>query len=392
MRGVLEGVKVIELGHWVAVPSACAVLVDWGCEVIKIEDPRRGDPVRNYRSVENIEVGEVNIWFEQMNRGKKSVAVDLSKERGREVVYRMVGDADVFISNFQAHVLKRLGMDYSTLSVINPRLIYVTLSGYGDTGPDKDKPGYDHVAFWARSGVMDRLGGPHPPPLQRPAFGDNIAALALAGVVSAALFARERTGAGQEIHTSLYALGVWALSWDILVALNLGKEIDRIDRRKVRNPLRNIYRTKDGKWMYIIVPDVSRFWDRFCEAIGREDLKGELGVKDNITLVSVIEEALAGKTYKEWEEIFNREGIVFGAVQSPLDVVNDPQAWENRFFTEISEPSHVKMVASPFKFGKSQIRAPSRAPGLGEHTEEILLSLGYTKEDIDKLRGEGVIR
>jgi len=401
MAGILEGVKVVELGHWVAIPSACAILSDWGAEVIKIEDPGGGDALRGMRSLEGVTMEPVHFVWELCNRNKKSLAVDLRREEGREVVYRLVKEADVFLSNFQPAVLERFRMDYTSLSRINPGLVYGVLTGYGRAGPDREKPGYDYSAFWARSGIMDKIGEPEsPPPPQRPGLGDNTTAMLVAGAVAAALFHKQRTGKGQELHFSLFNTAVWALSIDIQVALAKGVEIPKTDRRRVKNPLWNTYRTGDGRWLQFVMIQSDRFWPRFCRAIGKPELENdprfnsqEARERNCEELISIISRVIQSRTLEEWERILTEHELIFSRVQSVSEVIADPQARENEFFAEVEHPvtGRLRLVASPVKFSQNPPQVRSRAPELGEHTEEILLGLGYSWEDIARLKESEVI-
>ncbi len=402
MPGALEGIRVLELGHWVAVPSAAAILADWGAEVIKVEEPAAGDAMRGFRSVEGVSVGEVHFWFEQVNRNKKGVALDLRQEPGRQVLYRLVKNSDVLVSNFQVPVLERFGLDYATLSRLNPRLVYAVLTGYGREGPERDKPGYDYSAFWARGGLMSKIGEPDsPPPPQRPGMGDNVTSMLIAGAISAALLARERTGVGQELDLSLFNTAVWVLSMDIETALFAGAEVPKTDRRRARNPLWNTYKTRDGQWLQLVMLQSDRFWSPFCQAIGHHDLEHDpqfdssLHREENCAaLVSILEEVIASGDCAHWEEPFTQHQLIFSRVQSVTDVTQDPQAVANQFFPQVPHPvcGQLKLVASPVKFSgtPAEVRAP--APELGQHTEEVLLEVGgYTWDELAKLKDKGTI-
>jgi len=399
----MEGIKVVELGHWVVMPSAAAILGDWGADVIKVEDPWVGDGVRGVNSIEGIPLGNgVHYLFEVMNRNKRSVGINLRQERGREAMNKLLEGADVFLSNFQPQVLARYGLDYETVAKLNPRLIYGVLTGYGEKGPDKDKPGYDYAAFWARSGLMRKIGPPDaPPPPQRSGMGDNISSLCVVSGTLAGLFARERTGKGQEVSFSLYNTGVWALQHDIQMPLVTGQEIPNTDRRNVSNPLWNTYQTKDDRWMQLVMVQSDRFWSPFCRTLGlahlEKDPRFESHIKreeNNEELIRIISEEMGNRPLEEWEELFEKNELVSSRVQSPMDVVNDPQAIENDFFTEFDHPvvGPLKLVASPVKFNgqKPPIRLP--APEVGQHTEEVLLELGYSWEDIAGLKDLGAIQ
>jgi crotonobetainyl-CoA:carnitine CoA-transferase CaiB-like acyl-CoA transferase len=334
MAGALQGIKVVELGHWVAVPCACAILSDWGAEVIKIEDPGVGDSLRGIKSIEGIPMqGPIVPVFEVLNRGKRGLGVNLRIEQGRQIVYRMVEQCDVFVSNFQSRVLDRLHMDYETLIQRNPKLIYATLTGYGEKGNDSEKPGYDYTAFWSRGGLMSKLGAPAGvPPSHRPGIGDSITSMCITSGILGALLARERTGKGQKVAFSLYQTAVWAINQDIQVALYKKEEIPNIDRLKVTNPIWNSYQTSDGRWMQLAMMQSERYWPEFCRAIGQPELQNdprfnsdENRQKNNELLISIITEVFAGKTLREWIDILDSHGLVSSMAQTISEITNDRQ-------------------------------------------------------------------
>jgi len=403
MAGALEGIKVVELGHWVAVPCACAILSDWGAEVIKIEDPGVGDSLRGIKSTEGIPQKGRFIMpvFEVLNRGKRGLGVNLRTDQGRQIVYRLVEHCDVFASNLQSRALDKLGMDYGTLNQLNPKLVYATLTGYGEAGADKDKPGYDYTAFWARGGLMSKLGAPAGvPPSHRPGIGDSITSMWIASGILAALLARERTGKGQKVTFSLYQTAVWVLNQDIQVALYRREEIPNIDRRKAKNPIWNSYQTSDGRWMQLAMMQSERFWPDFCKAIGHPELQNdgrfnsdEKRELNNELLIAIINEVFARKTLREWIDILDRHGLVSSKAQTVSEITDDPQAIANDFFVKLDHPNEgeIRLVASPVKFSDTEATVKGPAPEVGQHTEEILLEAGYTWDDITRLKDEGAI-
>src|SRR6185369_533426 len=273
MSGPLVGVRVLELGIWVAVPSAAAVLADWGARVVKIEPPD-GDPLRGLAATGLVPYQpDVNPAFQLDNRGKRSVTLDLRTPEGRDVAHALVRKADVFLSNLRRQKLVGLGMDADTLRAVNPRLVYAGLTGYGTEGPERDRAAFDYAAFWARAGIMASLGEPEgPPPTQRPGMGDHMTGLGMAGAIAAALLARERTETGQELRMSLFHAGLWMLGSDVQVALATGYCHTPGGRKAAPNPLFNFYPTKDGRWLHLIMLQPDRHWRQFCEALGLTEL------------------------------------------------------------------------------------------------------------------------
>ena len=400
MSGILEGVKVISMGQIVAIPAASSVMADWGAEVIKLE-PLTGEMHRGQRTNQGVDTtGQVNWSIQVLNRNSRGLAVDLKQEAGKEIVYKLVRNADIFMSNYERNSVRRLGFDYGTLSKLNPRLIYGFVSGYGPVGPDKDERGYDFTAGWARSGMMYMIGEPGTPPApQRAGMIDSAAGAHLVSGICAALLQRERTGKGQEIEVSLYHTAAWALALDIQPALG-GRIPMKHDRTKATNPIWNSYRTKDDRWFWLAMLQPDPAWPGFCRAIGKPELQNdpefnsiETRRQNAVELVRIIEGVLASKTMAEWEELFREHNCIYGRVQSPLEVTTDPQAIAAGFFADVdySGAGTIKILTSPVLFdGKvAPIKAP--APELGQHNEEILLELGYTWDDIGGLKERKVI-
>jgi crotonobetainyl-CoA:carnitine CoA-transferase CaiB-like acyl-CoA transferase len=398
--GPLQGVKVVEMGIWVAAPAASAVLADWGADVIKIENPAGGDPIRALMAMGLPFELPINPTFELDNRNKRSMAVDVQTPEGRDVVVGLLRDADVFVTNLRAGALARLGLSYDDVRAANPRLIYAGLSGYGRRGPEKDRAAFDYAAFWARPGAMASLGEPGgPPPTQRPAMGDHMAGLSLAGAVSAALYRRHETGEGQEIHLSLYQMGLWMMATDLETCLVTGFAYTPTGRA-VPNPLWNHYQAQDGKWFHLVMLQPDRYWTRFCQAIEREDLTTddrfaslvERG-KHSAELIALFDDLFATRPLAQWGEVFDRHDLVWAPVQSIADVVQDPQARALGAFGTISHRSgtDVEIVRTPVEFGDAPPAITSGAPELGEHTEQVLLEHGYTWEQIAALKDRGAI-
>lgn len=402
MAGILEGIKIIDMGHFVAVPSAGAVFADWGADVLKVE-PLTGEPQRAVVTITatvQMEGGGVGWRFEVHNRNKKSLAVDLTRESGREILYKLVKRSDVFMSNYEIGSLKRLKMDYATLSKLNPGLIYAVLTGYGTVGPDKDERGFDFTAAWARSGIQYLLREPgSPPPQQRGGMMDRTVGMHMVAGILAALVHRDRTGEGQELEFSLYHSAVWTLAADLQVALG-GQPLIIHDRTKARSPLVNTYRSQDGQWFQLAMLQADLHWSGFCRAIERPELENDPRFNTLETravnceeLVRILDEIFAARTMQEWARRFRENGCIYGRIQTPEEVLTDPQAIANDFFAEIEHPAvgKTKLVTTPVKFRQNPASVRTAAPEVGQHTEEILLDLGYEWDDIARLKEERAI-
>lgn len=403
MPGVLEGIKVVDMGHVVAVPSAAAMLADWGAEVIKVE-PVFGDllrgAVRSGGVDRVIKLGgvELNWPVELHNRNKKGIAVDLKKEAGRDILYKLVKGADVFMSNYEVNALEGIKMDYATLSQVNPRLVYAVITGFGTVGPDKEARAFDNAA-WARSGMQYLIGEPgSPPPTDRLGMMDRTASVPLVAGILGAIIHRDRTGKGQQLETSLYQAAVWILAIDIQAVL-VGPPLPKIDRTKAPSPLWNSYRTKDGRWFQMVMSR-EEYWPDFCRAIERPELENDPRFNNLETreenceeLIRMLDGIFASRTMEEWDRKFKENNCIYGKVQTPLEVTTDPQALANEFFAEVDYPSggKMKMVNTPVKFHQDPASIRTPAPQVGQHTEEILLELGYSWDDIVRLKDEAVI-
>lgn len=399
-RGPLQGIKVVEMGIWVAGPACAAVLGDWGANVIKIENPAGGDPVRALLALGFPIVPPVNPALEVDNRNKRSVTADIHTPEGRAIVRRLIAGADVFVSNLRPAALARAGLSYADVKPENPRLIYAALTGYGLDGPDKDRAAFDYAAFWARSGAMATLGEPDgPPPTQRPAMGDHPAGLSLAGAVCAALYHRERTGEGQHLHLSLFQAGLWMMATDIQLCLVTGLAPSPTGRM-VPNPLWNHYRAGDGRWFHLVMLQADRYWPQFCAAIERPDLSTDPRFTDVFSraqnagaLIELLDGIFATRPRAEWAPRFDAHDLVWAPVQTVSEVVEDPQARALDAFATVPHRTgeDIKVVRSPVEFSATPGSIRRAAPELGEHTEEVLLEHGYTWEDIAALKEKGAI-
>jgi crotonobetainyl-CoA:carnitine CoA-transferase CaiB-like acyl-CoA transferase len=385
MSGPLEGIKVVELGVWVAGPAAGGILADWGAEVIKIEPPQ-GDPARIFGKMLGGDL-PFNPPFELDNRSKRSIVLDLREDDAKEVAAQLLAEADVFITNVRPAGLARIGLGVDEVLAANPRLVYGLITGYGTDGPEADRPAYDIAAFWARAGLADTLSPPDGPlPFQRGGMGDHSTGLALAGAVSAALVARERTGTGQLVSTSLLRQGVYTIGFDVNCLLRFGTPIGKATRETMGNPAINNYSAGDGKKFWLVGLEGDRHWPPLARVVGHPEWLEE-GHKYNspmgryqhaAELIAEIDAEFAKHSLAEWSDKFDEEPELFWApVNSMEDVIADEQAHAAGVFVEVPEgASTVTAVATPADFSDTPWAPRSMAPELGEHTDEILAELG----------------
>lgn len=380
MPGPLAGIRVVELGVWVAAPAACGILADWGADVVKIEPPA-GDPARMFGRMLQIESGE-NPPFEMDNRSKRSIVLDLSTAEGQRVAFDLLADADVFVTNVRPGALQRLGLDFDAVASRNPLLVYGLISGYGLTGPDADRAAYDVAAFWARSGLADLLTRPGgTPPFQRGGMGDHSVAMTLAAGVCAALVARHSTGSGQLVTTSLYRQGAYTVSFDLNTLLSTGSQIAMGQRESMGNPCMNNYAAGDGRRFWIVGLQGERHWPALCRAVGRADwledarfANARARAANGSVLIAELDALFAAKPLDEWAEVFAGEPDFFWSPVNTLsDVLADEQFHAAGGVVYVPDGDSTRpMVATPADFGGTPAEPRSCAPGLGEHTDEIL--------------------
>ena len=385
MTGPMEGFRVVELGVWVAAPAAGAILADWGADVVKIEPPG-GDPARSFGAMMGLdsELGTAsNPPFQMDNRSKRSIMLDLATPEGRRTAVELIAGADVFLTNVRPTALVRLGLDFDTVATCNPRLVYGLITGYGTDGPDAGRAAYDVAAFWARAGIADLLTRPgDTPPFQRGGMGDHSAGMTLAAAVCAALLARNRTGTGQLVTTSLYRQGAYTVSFDLNTLLMSGQQVAIGQRETMANPCMNNYTAADGRRFWIVGLDVARHWPPLCRAVGRTEwLTRYPAPRDRFThareIIAELDTIFATRTLDEWERVFAGEPDFFWSpINSLDDVVADEQFHAAGGIVYVPEgDSSTPMVASPADFSATPWQPRGPAPELGEHTAEILAEL-----------------
>ncbi len=405
MAMALEGIRVLELGLLIQGPLCASMLGDMGADVIKIEDPAGGDTNRGVKILLGMPTelkGGRNLVFEMFNRNKKSITLDLKKERAREILYKLVEKSDVFIQNFRPGTAARLGADYPTLSRINPRLIYADSSAFGPKGPDSGTPSVDN-GIVARSGFMTILGEPGMPPIQVPgALADVTGALCMAYGIVVALCARERLGVGQKVEVSLLRSMMHVLWMSVNQTLITGTELKRQDRKRATNPLYNYYQCSDGKWLVLGMMQSDRYWPNFCKVLGIQDLmrdhrfeNGFEREKNCEELVSTLDRVFITKTKAEWLTMLKEGGdLIYSPINTVPEFCTDPQVLENDYVVNFEHPvlGPIKMGGLLTQLSKTPGAIRTAAPALGQHTEEVLTeTLGYSWDQIAELKEEGVI-
>jgi crotonobetainyl-CoA:carnitine CoA-transferase CaiB-like acyl-CoA transferase len=399
---ILNGIRVIEVTEWGFVPSSATVLADWGADVIKIEHPARGDAIRGLITSGMVPGAKgVNFFVEQLFRNKKSVGIDFTKAAGRDLLYRLVEKADVFVTSFLPEARERLKITYDDLKKVNPKIIYARGHGQGQKGPDANRGGYDGLSFWARGGVADVITPPGQPLVgQRPAFGDFTGGMFLAGGIAGALFHRERTGQGIEVDVSLLGEAVWILSPDIVAAMTYGFELPKGGTGGTPNPLVATYECADGRQLVLMMLQHNRFWPIFAKAVRREDLladprfnSDETRAQNSQVLLDELRAMFKRQPRAHWAELLDASECIWGPVQSPLEVVEDRQVKANGYIIDVDHPDFgkVRVAASPVQFGNEPPKVRNHAPDVGADTEMVLLEAGLTWEEMGPLKEQGVI-
>ncbi len=404
MNGPLTGIRVIDWTIWQLGPVAGTMLGDLGAEVIKLEERERGDPGRGIASIAGIPTakGNRNFYMEITNRHKKSLALNLKRPEAREIVYKLVAKSDVFVQNLRKGVAARLGLDYKTLSVHNPRLIYASASGYGPLGPDSGEPAFDYLGQ-ARSGIMNSISAANNPPAYiYGGVADGMGAVMLAYGIVVALLARERLGVGQEIDTSHLAAMMALQSVNVSARTIVGTELPHPAREEALNPLWNHYRCADGKWICLGMLQSDRYWRGFCAALGLGELIDDRRFADGPArsnnareLVAILDRTFARRPRHEWLAVLREGGdFVYTVVNTVSDLPDDQQVLANDYLVDYEHPDYGKsrIFGMPIRLSKTPGEPRGHAPELGEHTESILTELlGYSWDQIAELREVGAL-
>jgi crotonobetainyl-CoA:carnitine CoA-transferase CaiB-like acyl-CoA transferase len=405
MTGALSGIRIIDWGAFHHGMGGSYMLGDLGADVIHIEDRIKGDMSRGvhslYGSSTLLPKGR-NVLFETTNRNKKSITLDVTKEKGREIVYDLVKNSDVFLTNFRQEAALKHKLDYETLTKYNPKIIYAFASAYGSKGPLSKKRGFDPIGL-ANSGIMWRLGDrDQDEPLQPCGFiADSSGATMAAYGILAALVARERLGIGQFIEVSLLGSMIHMQSANVNSTLFTGRPFARHSRARSRNPLSNMYKCSDDKWLILAEPQSNTYWDKFCTAMNKEELReydDEMKRGKNCEFInSTLADIFITRTRNEWLAILEKEvgEMVFNAILDITDLPDHPQVLENQYIVDVPDypaDADIKMVGFPVKFSATPCRIQRPAPEWGEHTEAVLMDVcGYDWERIGQLKEEEVI-
>ena len=397
--GIFEGLKVLDCASFIAAPAAATVLSDFGASVIKIEPPGAGDPYRNLPNLPGYPRSEHNFSWLLESRNKRSLALDLSKPEGQAVLRKLAAEADVFITNFPPSVRERLGISWKELEPLNHRLIYASFTGYGEKGEEANKPGFDSNAYWARSGLMDlvRAEDTTTPARSVAGMGDHPCAMALYGAVVTALYKRERTGKGSHVSSNLMANGIWAngvLAQAKLCGATFSK---RRPREQALNAVTNHYRCRDGRWLILSLLNEDRQWPTLAKCLDREDLvtDSRFATKPDrharsLELIKLFDEIFATKDLADWRKRLDGSGLVFGVVGILDDIPTDQQMIDNDVLLPF-ENDTLLTINSPIWIDGSQKKTPRKAPGVGEHSDEVLREAGYDEAAIQKLRAAGTV-
>jgi crotonobetainyl-CoA:carnitine CoA-transferase CaiB-like acyl-CoA transferase len=395
-ESLFTGLKVIDCASWIAGPAATTMLSDFGADVIKIEPPGAGDP---WRASQPIPGKTIDAYWQLTSRNKRSLALDLKHQDGQAVLHRLAASADVFVTNFPLPVRERLRMASADLLPLNPRLIYGSFTAYGEAGEEAAKTGFDSTAYWARTGLMDmvRADPDTVPTRSMPGMGDFPSATGMYAAIVSALYRREKTGQGGVVRSSLLQNGLWANGCAVQTRL-FGEHVAlRPHRDHAPNALANHYRSRDGRWFIMALFNEQRQLRSFLGAIGREDLTDDPRFATTAArkqhageLVQILDEVFASRDLAEWRTILDGVGVTFGIVATVNEALDDPQMRHAGALVPFADGQGLT-VMTPFHIdGVTKIPA-TRAPSVGQHNEAVLLEAGYSEDDVERLRGLGVV-
>ena len=394
MSTIFEGLKVIDCGSFIAAPTAATLLGDFGADVIKIEPPGAGDAGRVLPRLPGMPKSDHPYAWLLDNRGKRGLALDLSKPEAQAVLHRLAAQADVFITNYPLAVRKKLAIDHERIAALNPRLVYASFTGYGETGAEAAKPGFDATAYWARSGLMDmvRSDASTPPARALAGMGDHPSGVSLFAAIAMALYQRERSGRGALVGSSLIANGIWSNGVMAQAALCGATFTPRPPREKLFNALSCHYRCRDGRWLLLTIVNEQRDWATVARCLGRGDLVDDPRYAmqadrfaRSAELIAQFDLAFEERDRDDWRKLLDEAGIVFECVAEMSDLPADQQMRDAGVLLPF-EDSEMLTIASPFYVAGTDQVKPRKAPGVGEHSDQILREAGYDAAAIAQLR------
>lgn len=397
--GILNGIKVLDVASYIAAPISTTIMADFGADVVKIEPPG-GDAYRTITDNPGMPEAPTDYHWHVDNRNKKGLALDLTSNAGQAILRRLVEQADVFVTNFTRPAREKLKLRWDDLQPINERLIYASLTAYGETGPEAAKTGFDSTAYWARTGLMHMVR-PEPtavPARSLPGQGDHPTGVALFGAIMLGLYDRQRTGKGSKVHTSLLANGLWSNAFYAQAMLSGGNAPMRPHRAEMPNALTNHYRCKDDHWFILSIVNQDRGWGRLLSAIERPDLNDDprfstraLRNENATTLIGVLDAIFDAQDYAYWRDRLDDAGVTFGSVGRVEEIPDDVQMTASGALTsaDASTIGADRVVDTPLWVDGSEKAEPIAAPKLGQHNDEVLVAAGYSEAEIAALRSDG---
>jgi crotonobetainyl-CoA:carnitine CoA-transferase CaiB-like acyl-CoA transferase len=395
----LEGLLVLDVATWIAAPAAATVLGDYGAQVIKIEQPGEGDAHRGHTPSPGLPPTDVNYRWHLDSRNKRSLALDLKAPAGRAVLDRLIGRADVFVTNFPLPVRERLRVGWEHVRHTNPGLIYASFTGFGEEGPDKDQPGFDSTAYFARSGILEaiRYDG-QPPSFSLPAQGDRASSMGLLSGILLALYERERTGRGRLVSSSLFANGIWSNGMLVQAGLIGASMTPRPPRDTPRSAMSNIYRARDDRWVQVAGANEDKHWPALCEAMERPDLAADPRFAttpqrraNSAVMTALLDEVFATRDSDEWMRRLAKARVPHAPIARSRDVADDVQAVAAKAIVSSDIAEMPRTIAAPFQLSDIAPRRAGPAPALGGDTDGVLADFGYTEAEIAALRATKIV-
>ncbi|QQS15122.1 MAG: CoA transferase [Rhodospirillales bacterium] len=396
---MLAGLRVLDIASFIAAPATATVLGDFGADVVKVEPPD-GDPHRLMSTGTGMPVSDVNYCWELDSRNKRSIALDLKNPAGRAALDRLIASADVLITNYPPPARERLRLRYADVAPLNARLVYASLSGYGEEGPDRDRPGYDVTTYFARSGIVETMRRADlPPSLTLPAQGDHPSAMTLFGAIMMALYARERSGVGGEVATSLLHNGVWSNGLLAQAALLGAYPEPRRGREFARNALANVYQARDGRWLSLVIVREDKLWGPLCRAVGLPALEGDPRFATKAAraahpreLMALLDAAFAARDLDDWRRALTAADITFGTFARLQDLPDDPQLAASGVVVETGRADLPRTIPNPIRAAMAPQVPAGPAPALGADTDAVLRDAGFDAAEIAELRRCGAAR